>query len=122
MSWPTDLKFFDRSEFDGPDEMDEGFLRTLDLARHYAGIPFIITSDFRTAVHNADIGGAKDSPHLYGKAVDIRVHNSRERFMIVHALLRAGFRRIGVYDHHVHCDTVSDDTHPETAMWVGTSK
>ena len=42
--------------------------------------PIVITSGYRTVKHNKNIGGAKNSQHLYGKAADIkvsRVHSKR---------------------------------------------
>ena len=38
--------------------------------------PMIITSGFRTPEHNAEIGGASHSQHLYGKAADFMVKGS----------------------------------------------
>lgn len=48
------MKWFNYSEFDSPDEpgsghyMDQEFLDMLDEARSRAGIPFVITSGYRT--------------------------------------------------------------------------
>ena len=48
------LNYFTLSEFDSPDlpnsgvNMDSQFLTKLETAREYAGIPFRITSGYRT--------------------------------------------------------------------------
>ena len=45
--------------------------------REHFGKPVHITSGYRTAAYNArkDVGGAKFSQHLYGRAADIRVQD-----------------------------------------------
>ena len=111
---------FELSEFDSPDEigsgktMDSNFLAMLDDARGIAGIPFTITSGFRTPAHNAKVGGvspsnsSKGSSHLYGYAADIAAPDSRSKFIIVDSLLKAGFNRIGVGKTFVHVDNDPD--------------
>lgn len=98
------LTYFDRSEFTEPEKMNPNLLLMLDQARHFAEIPFVITSSFRDRTHNTAVGGATNSSHLDGLAVDIACSNSFDRFTIVHALVRAGFKRIGIGQHHIHCD------------------
>lgn len=87
-------------------EMNSTLLSMLDSAREAADCPFIITSSLRSVEHNASVGGASLSSHLFGDAVDIYVDEPR-RARIIAALFGAGFRRIGIYSHHVHVD-VSD--------------
>jgi hypothetical protein len=92
----------------------------LDKAREKAGIPFVITSGYRSDAQNARAGGIKDSAHTSGYAVDIRVRNSSERYKIVNACLEVGFNRVGVYDGHVHVD--NDPSKAPEVLWVGLSK
>jgi uncharacterized protein YcbK (DUF882 family) len=104
------LKHFRRSEFTNPDAMSQELLWKLDYARELAGLPFHITSSYR----------AKDPRfHGEGKAVDIACSKSHERFIIVTALLFAGFTRIGIYENHIHADT---GTAPIRVLWWGTYK
>ena len=63
--------------------MDEDFLYSLDHARELAGIPFVITSAYRTPEKNKEVGGSENSSHLKGLAVDIRVRSSSERYTIL---------------------------------------
>lgn len=42
----------------------------LEAARDVLGVPLTVTSGFRTAAHNAAVGGAADSDHLTGLAAD----------------------------------------------------
>ena len=114
------LLHFELSEFDSPDEigsgktMDSNFLSMLDDARGIAGIPFTITSGFRTPAHNAKVGGvspsnnSKGSSHMYGYAADIAAPDSRTKFIIIDSLLKAGFNRIGVGKTFIHCDNDPD--------------
>lgn len=113
---------FDISEFDSPDEKGSGSrmqpstLQMLNDARGIAGIPFKINSGFRTKSHNAYIGGAKLSSHLYGYAVDIHCTDSRRRAIIIDALRQAGFTRFGVADTFIHTD--SDPDKDQNVMWL----
>lgn len=97
-----DLKYFKFEEFDSPDLPNSGsanmcpkFMEMLETARGIAGIPFIITSGYRTKAHNKSIG-SKSTNHTTGRAADIAATNSRDRFLIISALLQAGFNRIGI--------------------------
>jgi len=118
---------FELSEFDSPDHigsgvnMDKQFLRMLDNARGIAGIPFHITSGFRTAERNEKVGGSlpsakgKGSSHLYGYAADIGCLDSRNRERIINALVLAGFRRIGIASTFIHVD---NDPDKNNAVWL----
>jgi uncharacterized protein YcbK (DUF882 family) len=118
---------FELSEFDSPDEigsgklMDAAFLQMLDDARGIAGIPFRITSGFRTPSHNAYVGGvqpslkSKGSSHLFGYAADIACNNSADREVILNSLIRAGFRRIGIANSFIHVD---NDPDKNAAVWL----
>lgn len=60
---------------DGTDTVmvDEALTVVLQCIRERFGKPVTITSGYRTAAHNAAVGGAKSSQHLLGRAADIRV-------------------------------------------------
>lgn len=104
------MQYFNYSEFDSPDKPGSGknmqdiTLKKLDRARERAGIPFYITSGYRTPAHNQVVGGASNSAHLRGYAVDIAVKGSRERYLIIEALINEGFHRIGIGEKFVHAD------------------
>ncbi len=95
--------------------LSEKLVEQLDHARSIAGIPFFITEGLAS-------GGShvKDTAHQRGLAVDLRCNTSRARFIMVRALLFVGFRRIGIYDKHVHVDI--DESLPQDVIWVGESK
>lgn len=121
------LKYFSLEEFDSPDSegsgemMDEGFLQMLDVGRDIAGFPFIITSGFRTIEYNRmliDKGyrASKKSSHLLGLAADIHCDDARRRFLLIEALLDAGFTRIGIAGTFVHVD--ADTEKPQNLIWT----
>ena len=62
---------------DGTDTVmvDEALTVVLQCIREHFGKPVTITSGYRTAAHNAAVGGAKSSQHLLGRAADIRVED-----------------------------------------------
>ena len=60
---------------DGSDAImiDQTLVVLLQAIREHFNKPITITSGYRTAAHNAAVGGAKSSQHLLGKAADIQV-------------------------------------------------
>lgn len=115
------FKFFSLSEFDCPSldgsgvNMDSQFLTKLEQAREIAGIPFKITSGYRTKEHNAEVGGVPNSSHLIGVAADIAVSSGADRYIILNALIKAGFKRIGIAKTFIHCDT---DDSKSNSVWT----
>tara|TARA_R110001599_G_scaffold10278_6_gene50901 strand:+ start:1943 stop:2320 length:378 start_codon:yes stop_codon:yes gene_type:complete len=120
------LRYFSLEEFDSPDFpgsgelMDLDFLDLLDEARERAGTPFVITSGYRTAEHEASLKAqgykvSKDSAHRLGLAADIKATNSTERYKILEALFHVGFDRIGLSKSFIHIDI---DSRPHKAVNV----
>tara|TARA_R100001443_G_scaffold66220_1_gene75331 strand:+ start:382 stop:759 length:378 start_codon:yes stop_codon:yes gene_type:complete len=121
------LNYFNFQEFDSPDEigsgmpieqggkMDKEFLFKLDEARMMAGTPFKITSGYRTEAHNKKVGGVKGSSHTKGCAVDIAINSGLQRSVIVCALAKAGFTRIGIAKTFVHVDL---DKEKQQSIWL----
>jgi zinc D-Ala-D-Ala carboxypeptidase len=96
--------------------MDLDFLSKLDEAREIANIPFKINSAYRSKEHNAKIGGKPNSSHLKGLAVDISVTDSRSRFVVLEALIKVGFNRIGIADTFIHVD--DDKEKSDRVVWT----
>jgi len=121
------MRYFTYDEFDSPDvpgsghQMRQEFLDMLDEARHISGVPFRITSGFRTPSYQEELKRrgykvSETSAHLDGWAADISATTSNRRWLIIHALLQVGFTRIGVADSFVHVDC-----HPDrvaNVMWL----
>ena len=114
-------KYFNFEEFDSPDKigsgqkMDDKFVKMLDKARHIADIPFKINSGYRTAEWNERVGGRVGSSHLKGVAVDIHCNNSGDRSVVLYALIKVGFRRIGIANTFIHVDSDADKN---DAVWL----
>lgn len=80
-----------------------------ELIRHLIGDKsLIINSAFRTYNWNKKIGGAVNSQHLYGRALDIEPPNGmtvNEFYNIIHANHRElRINGLGKYNTFVHCD------------------
>ncbi len=83
----------------------------LELAERLADVQFNVTSAFRMD---------DDGAHGEGWAVDIACQTSRTRFLVLKGLIGAGFRRIGIYDRHIHADRSL--TRSDNVLWLGESK
>lgn len=116
MSRKKKWKHFTYDEFEcpccGENQTSEELIDLLDKAREIAGIPFYITSGFRCFLRNTQVEGKPRSAHLKGLAADIRCTSSTNRFKIVSALLRVGFKRIGIHNTFVHADIDGSLPHP----------
>ena len=123
------LKYFSYEEFDSPDlpnsgaaNMDSNFLSMLDSARGIAGIPFKISSGFRTTEYNQSLSArgysaSPNSSHLKGEAADIVCKSSKDRWTIITALQEAGFKRIGISSSFIHVDS-SNLWKPSPVIWT----
>ena len=56
--------------------LDEELVVLLQCIREHFGKPLHITSGYRTAAHNAAVGGSKSSQHLLGRAADFWVEDT----------------------------------------------
>jgi len=66
----------------------------LDTLRTLYGGPLVTTSVARCEAYNKKIGGAPQSPHPLGLAVDIACNDSLERYRLVERFFIAGFKRM----------------------------
>lgn len=113
--------FFDLSEFacQCKDKNCEGkeprlkinplLIQALNRVREAFGKPIVVTSGFRCLMHNAIVGGAKNSQHLLGTGVDIKpVSGGKEELQRLYDLciLEDAFTGIGDGRHRnfVHLD------------------
>lgn len=85
-------------------DMDDSFMNRLQTARDLAGLPFRISSAYRSVVYEQKKKRSGTSYHCKGRAVDILCRNTFDRFVIVNALLKAGFTGIGIHSNFIHVD------------------
>ena len=83
------LRHFLTVEFAHPEDMLPEFLDLLDIVRDIAGMPFYITSDYRTPDENKVVGGSPTSLHMRGRAVDFVISPKRWNSEGLWALVRA---------------------------------
>ena len=116
------LKYFTYEEFDSPDVqgsgqlMNEELLNMLDIVRKKYGKSIVINSGYRTAKHNAKVGGTPESSHTKGLAVDIACNNSTDRFKLEGILREVGFKRIGIAKTFIHADIDKDKA--QNVLWT----
>lgn len=84
-------------------KMQPEFLSLLDQCRGAAGVPFIISSCYRSPEKNRRVGGSPGSMHLKGRAVDIVVTIGETRAKIMLAALTLGLT-VGVMKDALHID------------------
>lgn len=90
---------------------DDHSLRCLQAYRNRQDSPVIITSGYRCAVHNRNVGGARHSLHLVGQAFDLTMPMDRQtRSQAILMAGASGFRGLGLYDNFIHVDTRRDYT------------
>ena len=114
-------KYFSQRDFDRANpkcdisQMHVPTMQKFDKAREIAGIPFIVNSAFRSVAHEKKMGRSGLSSHTQGRAMDIRATDGRQRFLILEALIKAGFKRIGVNKNYIHAD--DDPSKPDRVLW-----
>lgn len=115
-NWWKDVKYFKREEFrckcggkycNGfPVEPDRDMVMTLDKMRAQIGYPLIVNSGIRCKKHNAAVGGASASQHLYGTAADISCSASTpSKLKKLAEKLLPNSGGIGLYSWGIHVDS-----------------
>ena len=96
--------------------MDETFVRMLEMIRISLGEPMVISSGYRCEKRNAKVGGAPNSAHLRGLAVDIKIPNNEYRYRLLKIAMLFDIPRIGIGKDFVHLDI--DRSLPHPRIWV----
>jgi len=104
-----------RSDCDAP-EISRDLVLKLQAIRDAMGQPLKPTSGTRCKYWNQKIGGAENSYHLQGLAVDVSAAGPK-KFMVVMLAIRAGITGIGVGSDYIHLDL-----RPMPAIWPSVRK
>ena len=83
--------------------VNTGLLDKLDLLRSRLGHPLSVSSVFRSPYHNAKVGGAPRSMHLFGLAADIQIVGE-DKNLILELAKDLGFTGFGYYRTFLHVD------------------
>lgn len=81
----------------------------LQVLRDHFGVPITVNSGYRSPSHNKEIGGVRNSQHLFGKAADIVVKGKTPHQVkaAIETLIAQGKMKqggIGLYNSFVHYD------------------
>lgn len=95
--------------------IDGHLVRKLQAVRDRYKKPIYISSGFRCPSHNIAEGGSPTSSHLTGKAADIAIISSRDRYKLLPFLL-AEFERIGIGADFIHVDI--DEGKSKELAWL----
>lgn len=105
-----DLKHFKPDEFRrctpscDISKMNPEFLVALDTARDVAGVPFVLTSAYRSPSYDLAKGRSGSGYHTQGRAVDVACGDSKLRWQIVCGCLAVGLSVGLSKDGFVHID------------------
>jgi len=97
--------------------MEETFLVRLDSLRWKLNRPIHLNSAYRCDKHNSEVGGAKNSAHTKGLAVDIKCDNSQDRYQILKWAFALGFMGIAPANSFVHVDDKKGNPRPNTWLY-----
>lgn len=100
----------------GLNRMDARLLQMADTLREMLNRPLIVHSAMRCEAHNRAVGGASNSAHLFGMAMDIRAMSGTERWQLIFTAKMVGFKRIGVGNTFIHVD--NDEHLPQFVIWT----
>lgn len=121
------MKYFNLCEFEChhcgqlPEAgMNPVLLAKLDVLRERLGRPVIVTSGYRCPVHNANVGGVRNSQHVAGTAADIYCPGVSVDELADMAT-EIGFDGIGRYygQGFVHVDCRDGGNSPNGYRWEG---
>ena len=91
----------------GACQMDEGFMRKVQVLRDIVGFPLVPVSGYRCRKYNTTLAGAAElSQHPEGKAIDFRVRDltGARRYLLIKTAFLLGFGGIGIDKKQFHVD------------------
>jgi len=108
----NNIKYFSFNEFvrDENGFIDSELVKKLEKLREAFGKVIKISSGYRTEEDNKRVGGAKNSYHLKGMAVDIPIteYSASELYSLIKLCFDIEFNGIILYPMHLHLDIRED--------------
>ena len=102
------IRFFKFEEFVKEEGgfIDSDLVLKMERLREYCGFPLRINSGYRSAKKNEEVGGASNSYHLRGEAVDVSISGFTPSMLyrLLKGAFLVGFGGIILYPFHVHLD------------------
>ena len=102
-------------------QVDENLVKYLQKIRDHFGKPVTVSSGYRCATHNKNIGGATNSRHSKGQAADIYISGVTPAEIAKYAE-SIGILGIGLYETDKDGHFVHIDTRTTKAFWYGQSE
>ena len=100
------------------DKVDHNALAMLDTAREIAGVPFRVTSNYRTKEQDIALAGfAGAHTEFPCSAFDI-AYEKKNLHRMLKAIFEAGFIRVGLNPKNFHIHLDMDKTRPHPAFWI----
>ena len=93
-------------------DLNPKLVDTLIFAQRMCGIPFTITSAYRSQAYERSKGRKGSSSHCRGLAVDVSTIDSHTRYKVLLGAALAGVPRIGVGKRFLHLDIDETKAHP----------
>lgn len=90
--------------------MPEWMLGKIQRVRDDYGFPMKINSACRCVVKNKEVDGARNSRHLQGIAIDVKVIQGTLRKKLMRVAIDHGVMGIGIYKTFLHLDWGGVDT------------
>lgn len=85
------------------ENMNPAFLEKLVRLRDRCGFAFVLNSTYRSPSKNKRVGGAQNSMHVQGRAVDIMCISGAARWEIVRHATEMGLS-VGIMERAIHVD------------------
>lgn len=104
----------------GEEKMNPSFMTKIVAGRRESSFRWSVTSAYRCKQHNRAVSNTGDyGPHTLGRALDIQVKTSQQRWFLVDLFRRLGMTRIGIGKDFVHVDDMTaEDGTAEEVMWT----
>ena len=98
------LFIYTTNTYSSINKLDPIIYKKLQLLEKDIKCKLFITSGYRTKKHNRKVGGARNSYHLRGKALDLSPIKCNITLYTLFIISRKYFRGVIKYPNHIHVD------------------